>query len=147
VARDYSRGMSNPDADAVRDATELERMIVLAQADRVTGEAVLRVFADSTVVIPSGTPVSHNLGQLQPLLFDNDGSSMLAAFTHVDQIGDFAELAAFSLTIVGRLLLVSMPPGAGLVLNPSRSIGFELPPEAIRLFVRDIHEQASTAGD
>jgi hypothetical protein len=132
VARDYSRGMSNPDADAVRDATELERMIVLAQADRVTGEAVLRVFADSTVVIPSGTPVSHNLGQLQPLLFDNDGSSMLAAF---------------SLTIVGRLLLVSMPPGAGLVLNPSRSIGFELPPEAIRLFVRDIHEQASTAGD
>ncbi|TXN31181.1 SseB family protein [Lacisediminihabitans profunda] len=131
--------------DEVREATELERMIVLAQADRATGEAVLRVFADSRVVIPSGTPVSTNLGQLQPLLFDNNGASMLAAFTHADQIGDFAELAAFSLTITGRLLLVAMPPGAGLVLNPSRSIGLELPPEAIRLFVRDILEQASAA--
>lgn len=131
--------------DDVREATELERMIVLAQADRATGEAVLRVFADSRVVIPSGTPVSNNLSQLQPLLFDNNGVSMLAAFTHADQIGDFAELAAFSLTIAGRLLLVAMPPGAGLVLNPSRSIGLELPPEAIRLFVRDIQEQASAA--
>jgi hypothetical protein len=131
--------------DEVRGATELERMIVLAQADRATGEAVLRVFADSPVVIPSGTPVSTNLSQLQPLLFDNHGASMLAAFTHADQIGDFADLAAFSLTIVGRLLLVAMPPGAGLVLNPSRSIGLELPPEAIRLFVRDIEEQASAA--
>ena len=133
--------------EAVREPTELERMIVLAQADRVTGEAVLRVFADSRVVIPSGTPVSHNLSQLQPLLFDNNGTSMLAAFTHLDQIGDFAELAAFSLTIMGRLLLVSMPPGAGLVLNPSRSIGLELQPDAIRLFVRDIREQANEADE
>jgi hypothetical protein len=131
----------------VREPTELERMIVLAQEGRASGEAVLTVFASSQVVVPSGTPVTDNLAQLQPLLFDRGGASMLAVFTHQDEIGDFAELAEFSLSIVGRLLLVAMPPGSGLVVNPSRSIGFELPPEGIASFVRDIEEQASSGND
>ena len=59
----------------------------------------------------------------------------LAVFTHADQIAEFEDLAAFSLTIDGRSLLVSIPPGAGVVVNPSRSIGFELTPAGLGAFL------------
>ncbi|MHC5797240.1 SseB family protein [Lacisediminihabitans sp. FW035] len=123
------------EAHAVRDPTELERMIVLAEAGRATMLDVLELFAVSPVIVPSGTQVTDNLSQLQPVLFDVKGSSMLAVFTHADQIADFGDLAAFALTIDGRSLLVSIPPGAGVVVNPSRSIGFELTPDGLGAFL------------
>ncbi len=122
-------------ANAVRDPTELERMIVLAEAGRATTLDVLDLFAVSRVIVPSGTPVTDNLAQLQPVLFEVKGASMLAVFTHADQVAEFGALAAFALTIDGRSLLISIPPGAGLVVNPSRSIGFELSPEGLGVFL------------
>lgn len=124
----------------LRAPTELERTIVLAQEGRASTLEVLELFAGAQVVVPSGTPVTDNLSQLQPLLFDNDGVMMLAVFTHLDQIADFGTLASFALSVLGRSLLVSMPPAAGLVVNPSRSIGFEMPPEGIAAFIADIGE-------
>ena len=123
-----------------RAPTELERIIVLAQEGRASTFDVLEAFAEAQVVVPSGTPITDNLSQLQPLLFDKDGVMMLAVFTHLDQIADFADLAAFALSVLGRSLMISMPPNAGLVVNPSRSIGFEMPPEGIAAFVDDISE-------
>jgi hypothetical protein len=125
-------------AEAVRPPTELERMIVLADAGRASMLDVLDVFAATQVVVPSGTQITDNLDQLQPVLFDVGGASMLAVFTHLDQIAEFGELARFALSIQGRSLLVSIPPGAGVVVNPSRSIGFELTPEGLGLFLNDL---------
>lgn len=121
--------------NSVRDPTELERMIVLAEAGRATTLDVLELFAVSPVIVPSGTQVTDNLAQLQPVLFEVKGASMLAVFTHADQIAEFGDLAAFTLTIDGRSLLVSIPPGSGMVVNPSRSIGFELTPEGLGAFL------------
>jgi hypothetical protein len=116
-------------------------MIVLADAGRATSLDVLDAFAVSQVVVPSGTRVTNNLDQLQPVLFDVDGAAMLAVFTHADQIAEFGRLAAFFLTIVGRALLISIPPGAGLVVNPSRSIGFELSPAGLGAFLSELRSR------
>ena len=128
-------------ARAVRDPTELERMIVLAEAGRATTLDVLELFAVSQVIVPSGTQVTDNLAQLQPVLFEVNGASMLAVFTHADQIAEFGDLAAFSLAIDGRSLLVSIPLGAGMVVNPSRSIGFELTPAGLGAFLGTLRGQ------
>lgn len=125
-------------ADAVRAPTELERMIVLAGAGRVTTLDVLDLFAVSQVIVPSATQVADNLDQLQPVLFEVEEASMLAVFTHADQIAEFGNLAAYTLTIDGRSLLISIPPGAGMVVNPSRSIGFELTPEGLGVFLGEL---------
>ena len=125
----------------MRDPTELERTIVLAQSGRATTVDVLESLAVGQVIVPSGTELVDNLDQLQPVLFDIDGVSMLAAFTHADQIAEFAQLAGFGVSIVGRSLLASIPPGAGIVVNPSRSIGFELLPEGIGLFLTELHRR------
>lgn len=129
------------DPNAVREPTELERMIVLADSGRATTLDVLDAFVASQVVVPSGTQVTDNLDQLQPVLFDVHGAAMLAVFTHADQVAEFGELAGFSLTIVGRALLISIPPGAGLVVNPSRSIGFELTPEGLGAFLSELRSR------
>jgi len=125
-------------ADAVRAPTELERMIVLAGAGRVTTLDVLDLFAVSQVIVPSATQVADNLDQLQPVLFEVEEASMIAVFTHADQIAEFGNLAAYTLTIDGRSLLISIPPGAGMVVNPSRSIGFELTPEGLGVFLGEL---------
>lgn len=125
-------------ADAVRAPTELERMIVLAGAGRATTLDVLDLFAVSQVIVPSATQVADNLDQLQPVLFEVEEASMLAVFTHADQIAEFGNLAAYTLTIDGRSLLTSIPPGAGMVVNPSRSIGFELTPEGLGVFLGEL---------
>jgi hypothetical protein len=126
------------DARAVRDPTDLERTIVLAQSGRATTVDVIESLAVSSVIVPSATELVDNLDQLQPVLFDVKGISMLAVFTHDDQIAEFGRLAEFGVSIVGRSLLASMPPGAGIVVNPSRSIGFELLPEGIGLFLTEL---------
>ena len=125
----------------MRDPTELERTIVLAQSGRATTVDVLESLAVGQVIVPSGTELVDNLDQLQPVLFDIDGVSMLAVFTHADQIAEFGQLAGFGVSIVGRSLLASIPPGAGIVVNPSRSIGFELLPEGIGLFLSELHRR------
>ena len=125
-------------ADAVRAPTELERMIVLAGAGRVTTLDVLDLFAVSQVIVPSATQVADNLDQLQPVLFEVEEASMIAVFTHAAQIAEFGNLAAYTLTIDGRSLLISIPPGAGMVVNPSRSIGFELTPEGLGVFLGEL---------
>lgn len=125
-------------ADAVRAPTELERMIVLAGAGRATTLDVLDLFAVSQVIVPSATQIADNLDQLQPVLFEVEEASMLAVFTHADQIAEFGNLAAYTLTIDGRSLLISIPPGAGMVVNPSRSIGFELTPEGLGVFLGEL---------
>lgn len=125
----------------MRDPTELERTIVLAQSGRATTVDVLESLAVGLVIVPSATELVDNLDQLQPVLFDIDGVSMLAVFTHADQIAEFGQLAGFGVSIVGRSLLASIPPGAGIVVNPSRSIGFELLPEGIGLFLSELHRR------
>lgn len=125
----------------MRDPTELERTIVLAQSGRATTGDVLESLAVGQVIVPSATELVDNLDQLQPVLFDIDGVSMLAVFTHADQIAEFGQLAGFGVSIVGRSLLASIPPGAGIVVNPSRSIGFELLPEGIGLFLSELHRR------
>ena len=125
----------------MRDPTELERPIVLAQSGRATTVDVLESLAVGQVIVPSATELVDNLDQLQPVLFDIDGVSMLAVFTHADQIAEFGQLAGFGVSIVGRSLLASIPPGAGIVVNPSRSIGFELLPEGIGLFLTELHRR------
>jgi len=113
-------------------------MIVLAGAGRVTTLDVLDLFAVSQVIVPSATQVADNLDQLQPVLFEVEEASMIAVFTHADQIAEFGNLAAYTLTIDGRSLLISIPPGAGMVVNPSRSIGFELTPEGLGVFLGEL---------
>lgn len=124
-----------------RAPTDLERMIVLADAGRASMLEVLQVFVRSQIVVPSATEVSSNLDQLLPVLFDVDGCSMLAVFSHVDQIAEFERLASFALTISGHSLLASIPPGAGVVVNPSRSIGFELTPEGLGAFLQELRSR------
>ena len=109
----------------------LQQLVREGMAGRATGAQVVEALLATELVVPSGAPVGPNFAGFVPVLYDRDGTQMLAVFTTFDRVGQVATLARYALTIVGRELLRIMPPGAGLVLDPGHSEGFELLPDAI----------------
>ncbi|WP_199423044.1 SseB family protein [Actinotalea solisilvae] len=93
--------------------------------------AVLAALPAADLVVPSGAPVGEEFEGFVPVLFDREGVTMLAVFTHVSRIGELADLAPYALTLSGADLLARVPAGSGVVLNPGQSVGMELLPDAV----------------
>lgn len=70
-------------------------------------------------------------GGFDPVYFDRGGVPMLAAFTSFELTAHVTELAQHALTMTGRDLVLRMPPGQGIVVNPGHDVGFEILPVAM----------------
>ncbi|GAB2967626.1 SseB family protein [Frigoribacterium salinisoli] len=124
---------------ADRDKTILEQAISKGQAGEGDMNAVLAEFVNSEVVVPSATEVTSDLNALQPVLFDRDGTPMLAAFTHEDRVGEQVRGVAPNTAVLHAAELVqAIPPQTGLVLNPGNSEGFEMLPEGVAQLADDV---------
>lgn len=114
-----------------RPKTVFEKAIEAASAKKITQEALVWTLAASVLYVPSGVDVGNDLSNLQPLLFDFEGASMLAVFTASDLVGDLADQAAYLVAIPGSEIVDILPPGTGLAVNPRNDLGFMLPPDAV----------------
>jgi hypothetical protein len=76
-------------------------------------------------------PVGPRAGGFDPVYFDRDGVPMLSAFTSFELTGHVTKLAKFALSMSGRDLVLRMPAGQGVVLNPGHDVGLELLPPAV----------------
>ncbi|OUD86728.1 hypothetical protein BC477_01945 [Clavibacter michiganensis subsp. michiganensis] len=74
--------------------------------------AVLTEFINTTVVVPTATPLTPETDQLQPVLFDRDGVPMLAAFTHEDRIDEKVTSVADHVATIPAAELVQAIPEA-----------------------------------
>jgi len=112
-----------------RELTPLEATIVAARDGGSELSDVLLAFEQSRVIVPSRTDLPDgNLRSLDPLVFDRDGTPMLAVFSHPDRIGEFVAEAPFALELFGADLVAVTPEGSGLILNPRDEIGLEVVP-------------------
>lgn len=114
-----------------REPTDLETAAVRASGGELTREEMLLAFMYSRLVVPSGTKPVHGLADLQPLLFSHPAGQMLAVFTHLDRIGEFALTAPFALEVDAASLLAVMPPNAGIVVNVRHELAFEILPDSV----------------
>jgi len=122
-----------------RDKTTLEQAISEGQAGQGDMNAVLAEFVNSQVVVPSATEVTSDLNTLQPVLFDRDGTAMLAAFTHEDRVGEQVRgVAPHTAVLHAAELVQAIPPQTGLVLNPGTPEGFEMLPEGVAQLADDV---------
>ena len=106
----------------------LEEAIGRAMRGESAGADVPGLLTAATLVVPSGAAVGERFEGFQPVLYDRDGTPVLAVFTSFDKAGIVAEIAPYAVTLTGRDLLAMMPPDHGLVVNPGHAEGFDMPP-------------------
>lgn len=121
--------------------TELDEAIGRATRGESDGGDVLGLFARAVVIVPSRAAVGENFEGFSPVLYDRDGTAMLAVFTSLARAA-IAGGARYAITIGTRDLLRMMPEGHGIVVNPGHREGFELPPDGVARLRRDLSEDA-----
>lgn len=99
-------------------------------------EAVLR----TQLVVPSGGAIGPNFEGFDPVLFDRDGTPMLAVFTSLERTSSVTRIARYAITMTGRDLVLRMSRGHGIVLNPGHNVGLEILPEAVDTIVARLHQ-------
>lgn len=129
---------TTPDA-ADREATALESAIQQGQAGEGDMNDVIGHFVNALVVVPTATEVTDDLNELQPVLFDREGTPMLAVFTHIDRIPEqVAEVASYAVQLPAAELVQAIPAETGLVVNPGSTEGFEMLAEGVQQLANDV---------
>ena len=124
-----------------REPTALEQAISKGQAGEGDMNSVLAEFVNAEVVVPTATDAQSSLNDLQPVLFDREGTPMLAAFTHPDMIGEQVKgVAEFAATLPAAELVQAIPPQTGLVVNPGNREGCEMLPEGVAQLADDVRQ-------
>jgi hypothetical protein len=109
---------------------EFEKALLEARSGRLPAQKLLHLMADAELAVPSAAEVSADGSGFQPLLFPKESVPMLACFSDRSRIGEYAQLAPYS--------LMRMPPEYGLVVNPGSTVGFDMPPEGIARIAREL---------
>lgn len=122
-----------------RELSPLEQAIRAGQTGEGDMNEVIGQFVNALVVVPTATEVNEDLNEMQPVLFDRDGTPMLAAFTNVDRIANaVVEVAQFAIQIPAAELVQAIPENTGLVINPGNHEGFEMLPEGVAQLANDL---------
>lgn len=110
---------------------ELESKLVAAKQGRVPVGDFVHQLLSSEIALPTASEVQADGSGFEPVLFDNEGVRMLAAFTARDRVTELGQIAKFCLMIKGADILRRIPKGYGLVVNPGLKVGFEISPQGI----------------
>ncbi|RKR74915.1 SseB family protein [Frondihabitans australicus] len=128
-----------PTSDETREPTALEAAIRQGQAGASDMQEVISQFVNSTIVVPTATEVKDDMNELQPVLFDREGTQMLAVFTHIDRVPQqVAEVAGYAVELPAAEFVQAIPAEAGLVVNPGNEEGFEMLPEGVQQLANDV---------
>jgi hypothetical protein len=115
----------------------LESALESARAGRSSLPDFFSVFAESDIVVPSGSELMSDGSGFQPLLFDKEGVQMVTCFTAMERIGEFSRVTPYCLKIKGDEFLLRIPVEYGLVVNPGQSVGFDVPPSGVREIIAE----------
>lgn len=101
-------------------------------------QTVLWVLAGSTLYVPSGADPGNDFEGFRPVFYPQGAHQMLAAFTNPQWAEPISSLAPWMVTTTGEDLITRMPPENGLVINPGAPNGFDVAPEGVEAFRREL---------
>ena len=116
---------------------DAETFLAAAMGGQMPMAEFMKIFLASTVELPSANEVHADGAGLIPILFDKEGTNMLALFTHKDRIAPFRERASYCVSMKAIDVLRRLPPGYGVVINPGGKFGFDISSEGVREILRD----------
>jgi len=123
---------------------DLEKSLVDARENRISIEDFLGHLARSNLALPSAGHVEPDGSGFQPVVFDKDGTGLLAAFTDKTRAVQMSSIATHCATMNAAVLFQRMRPDHGLVINPGLDVGLELSPQAIALIVQAMKDQLAS---
>lgn len=110
---------------------DLERALAQAQGGRMAMPDFLDLFGQSDIFVPSGGEIAASGEGFRPLLFDRDGTAMVACFTAAERIGRHVQATPYCLQVKGLAFLRNLAAEVGVVVNPGHEVGFELSPAGV----------------
>jgi len=91
----------------------------------------LKMLVDADLFMGSIEPVNAGAKGIHPLFFDRAGVLMATVFTEISRANIITPTVKSIVTLKGRFLFRSVPPGYGIVINPGFDIGMEILPEGL----------------
>lgn len=116
----------------------IERAIIRTRNGQLGMQTLLWVFASRVVLVASRTETAPDLSDLQPLLFERNGESLLGVFTTTEAADAGGADAPYLVAVAGEDLVRRMPDGVGMVVNPGSVNGFEVPARGLAAFRAEI---------
>lgn len=117
---------------------ELEFGLLAAKCNEISISEFVRKLVASDLALPTAAEVQEDGTGFVPILFDKQGTKMLAAFTDKVRASQLEHVAKYCLVMNGLSVLRRVPPSYGLVINPGLEVGFELSADGIVEIVRDL---------
>ena len=110
---------------------DLERAIEASRRGEMDEVALVGIIAASALVVPTVNEVKQDGSDFMPLIYTNEGVSMMAAFSDKERAKGITSIAKYLLVMNGLEVLHRIPRDLGIVINPSLPIGLELPPNSL----------------
>jgi len=116
--------------------TDIEHQILKAQDGALSGDALLHRMADADLFIPSTGEVQTDGSGFQPVLIDQDGSSLVVVFTARSR--QPKDMAAWMMQMNGGQFFRRLPAGYGVMVNPGYDAQILVPPHGMAALKRDL---------
>lgn len=116
---------------------DLEAVILEASQQLTDYVRLLTSLLESTICVPSTTPVSKYLNELTPVFFDRDGTQMLAVFSAKSRIRSLVNVAPYVLETKSTAIVKTLQPELGIVVNPGWDVVFDITPQGLLAIRRD----------
>lgn len=109
----------------------LEIAIVDGGEGAIPVEKVLEALLASPLTIASVTQVEPSRQGFEPLLLEDEGTPLVAAFSSLDRPRLHAEIAPHVVQIYPREFFLWIPPGYGVIVNPGYASQFIIDPAGV----------------
>lgn len=119
-----------------KPTNELEQLLISVQYNQIDFTKFIKFFLQSELVMPSAIEDQKD-GSIVPLFFKKEEQDMLSVFTSLSLLKIYDKNIKRHLILSGESILIRMPPGIGLVINPGYSAGFDISADGIRNIIND----------
>lgn len=109
----------------------IELAIEAAGAGRLSTQVLLWVLAATDLSVASAEEPTAGFESVRPLVVGHGDRQLLAVFTNPAMADTHREQSRYLVSVKGIDVLRRLPAGAGIVVNPGQSVGFELPLEGV----------------
>jgi hypothetical protein len=125
--------------------TDIEHQILKTQDGALSGDALLRRMADADLFIPSTGEVQTDGSGFQPVLVDQDRSSLVVVFTARSR--QPKDMAAWTMQMNGGQFFRRLPAGYGVMVNPGYDAQILVPPHGMAAFKQDLARPVAGTSD